>query len=97
MTKFDQLLKELVNNTNQTNPQTPVQNNQGTTQPAQQVNQQQRPPATTPVQPNKPVDGNVIINALANNNDPKTFDALKNAKTPQDITKVLTPLLQQTK
>ena len=94
MTKFDQLLKELVNNTNQTNPQTPVQNNQGTTQPA---NQQQKPPATTPVQPNKPVDGNAINNALANNNDPKTFDALKNAKTPQDITKVLTPLLQQTK
>ena len=97
MTKFDQLLKELVNNANQTNPQTTVQNNQATAQPVQQVNQQQKPPVTTPIQPNKPVDGNVIINALANNNDPKTFDALKNAKTPQDITKVLTPLLQQTK
>jgi hypothetical protein len=95
MTKFDQLLKEL--NGNVTPQQTPVQNNQSTTQPAQPANQQQKPPVTTPAQPNKPIDGNTIINALANNNDPKTFEALKNAKTPQDITKVLTPLLQQPK
>ena len=95
MMKFDQLLKELTGNV--TPQQTPVQNNQTSAQPVQSVNQQQKPPVTTPTQPNKPIDGNTIVSALANNNDPKTFEALKNAKTPQDITKVLTTLLQQPK
>jgi hypothetical protein len=93
MTKFDQLLKELVGNVT---PQTPQSNQTNTQTTTTQTNQQQKP-ITTPQTSNKPVDGNNIINALANNNDPKTFEALKNAKTAQDVTKVLTPLLQQTK
>ncbi len=80
MTKFDQVLNELINNANPSNQVQQTQNQQTNTNPQQTNNPAQ--PVTNNNNQQKPLD----IKALSQH--------LAKTTNPQEVEKILTPLLQ---
>jgi hypothetical protein len=80
MTKFDQVLNELINNANPSNQVQQTQNQQTNTNPQQTNNPAQ--PVTNNNNQQKPLDIKALSQQLA-----KTTN-------PQEVEKILTPLLQ---